>query len=276
MSRSVVVRIVLALAMLLWPAHQGMAQSRAAPNVVDLRLVLAVDISLSMDPDEQRLQRDGYVIAFADQQLINAIRGGRHGRIAVTYFEWAGPEAQQILVPWRVIDGEPSARAFSEELATKPYTRQMRTSISSALLFARQLFAASPYRSERNVIDVSGDGVNNSGPLMAATRASLLAEGFVINGLPIMTKPTREWTLWDAPDLDLYYGKCVVGGPGSFMVPILKPEEFATATRQKLLLEIGAAPAARIVRVQQTVQPDFESYDCGVVERRIERRQWER
>ncbi len=243
---------------------------------VDLKLVLAVDISMSMDPDEQKLQRDGYVQAFRDPNIINAIRAGRAGRIAVSYFEWAGPDVQQILMPWHLIDGQQSAHAFAERLSAQPYTRRMRTSISSALIFARNLLAETDYLANRNVIDVSGDGVNNSGPLMRLTREQVLAAGIVINGLPILVRPTTQWSFWDAPDLDLYYGRCVVGGAGSFMLPITRPDEFATATRQKLLLEIAAAPTHGIIRVQQQSRPDVEGYDCGMVERQIERRQWER
>ena len=271
MVRVQIWRAALAMLVLVIGASRGHAQTD-----VDLKLVLAVDISMSMDPDEQKLQRDGYVEAFRDLNVVNAIRAGRAGRIAVTYFEWAGPQNQTVLMPWQVIDGPASANAFAERLAGRPFSRHMRTSISSALMFAQNLLAEAEFRSNRNVIDVSGDGVNNSGPLMATTRKLLLDAGIVINGLPILVRPTREWTFWDAPDLDLYYGKCVVGGPGSFMLPITKPEEFATATRQKLLLEIAAAPTHGIIRVQQQSRPDVEGYDCGMVERQIERRQWDR
>ena len=242
---------------------------------VDLKLVIAVDISMSMDPDEQKLQRDGYVGAFRDPNIVRAIRSGQRGRIAVTYFEWAGPQVQNVLMPWQIIDNDASANVFAEKLASQPYTRRMRTSISSALIFGQNLLNETEFRANRNVIDVSGDGVNNSGPLMARAREQVLAAGIVINGLPILVKPTMSWSPWDAPDLDLYYGKCVVGGPGSFMIPITTPEGFATATRQKLLLEIAAAPTHGIWRVQQQSRPDVEGYDCGMVERNIERRQFD-
>ena len=270
MGRPVVVRLfVLALAMLL--AGTGPSQAQVD---VDLKLVLAVDISMSMDPEEQKLQRDGYVSAFRDPNIIRAIRGGLRGRIAVTYFEWAGPQVQNVLLPWQIIDDETSANAFADGLTRQPYTRQRRTSISSALIFGQNLLNETEYRSNRNVIDVSGDGVNNSGPLMALTRAKVLASGIDINGLPILIKPTLQWSPWDAPDLDLYYGGCVVGGPGSFMIPITTIEGFATATRQKLLLEIAVAPLHGFIRVQQEKR-DVQSYDCGLVERNIERRQWD-
>ncbi len=252
---------------------------RASAQVdVDLKLVLAVDISMSMDPEEQKLQRDGYVGAFRDPNVIRAIRSGQRGRIAVTYFEWAGPQTQTVLMPWQIIDTDGSAIAFAEKLSAQPFTRRSRTSISGALMFARNLFSETEYRSARNVIDVSGDGVNNSGPLMAKTRELILADGFVINGLPILVRPTLQWSMWDAPDLDLYYAKCVVGGPGSFMIPITTPDKFATATRQKLLQEIAAVPTTGFIRVQANEAPPergVQSYDCGLVERNIERRQWD-
>ncbi len=259
-----------AVAVLFFGAAPGSAQVD-----VDLKLVIAVDISMSMDPDEQKLQRDGYVGAFRDPNIVNAIRAGQRGRIAVTYFEWAGPQVQNVLMPWQIIDSEARATAFAEKLASQPYTRRMRTSISSALIFGQNLLNETEFRANRNVIDVSGDGVNNSGPLMARAREQVLAAGIVINGLPILVKPTLSWSPWDAPDLDLYYGKCVVGGPGSFMIPITAPEGFATATRQKLLMEIAAAPTHGFIRVQQQSRPDVEGYDCGVVERNIERRQFD-
>jgi len=241
---------------------------------VDVKLVLAVDISMSMDPGEQRLQREGYVEAFRDPNVIRAIRGGQIGRIAVTYFEWAGPQYQSVLVPWRLIDSEATALQFAADLLAQPYTRRQWTSISSALLFAQTLLATPDYRSSRHVIDVSGDGVNNSGPMMSVIHPRILAAGIVINGLPILVRPTLSWTAWDAPDLDLYYGNCVIGGQGAFMVPIETPEEFATATRRKLLQEIASIAPPRLIRVQATNR-DPKAYDCGEVERRIERRQWE-
>ena len=268
----------------------GVNGARAQVDV-DLKLVLAVDISMSMDPDEQKLQREGYVAAFRDANIIRAIRSGQRGRIAVTYFEWAGPQAQTVLMPWQIIDSEASSFAFADALLNQPYSRRARTSISSALMFARNLFAETSFRAGRNVIDVSGDGVNNSGPLLAVTRTLIMNEGFVINGLPILVRPTMHWSMWDAPDLDLYYAKCVVGGPGSFSIPIETLEGFAAATRQKLLLEISAIPTVGLIRVQDSgggtpggvdtpkrdpqAGRDIANYDCGMVERQIERRQWD-
>ena len=268
MPRSIALRAFLLLATL-WIAQAAPASAQVD---VDIKLVLAVDISMSMDPEEQRLQREGYVAAFRDRFVHTAILGGEHGRIAVSYFEWAGPQVQDILMPWRLIDSAASAEAFAVELLGKPYSRRQRTSISSALIFARTLLRSQEFRSARNVIDVSGDGVNNSGPLMAVARQQVLAEGIVINGLPVLVKPTRNWSAWDAPDLDQYYGTCVIGGPGSFMIPIKAAEDFASATRQKLLLEIASGPPVGGIIPAQLPVPPAAAYDCGEVERRIERR----
>src|ERR1700719_1171620 len=147
--------------------HAGV---KAGPTVqgdtdtdVDVELVLAVDVSYSMDPDEQALQREGYVQALTSREFLDALRRGMHGRIAVTYFEWAGAADQKIVVPWRLIDGPASAQAVADEIGGAPYRRAYRTSISGALSFAAPLFAGSGYRGLRRIIDVSGDGVNNQG-----------------------------------------------------------------------------------------------------------------
>ena len=244
---------------------------------VDVELVLAVDISLSMDPDEQRLQREGYIEALKDPEIHKAIRAGQHRRIAVTYVEWAGPDNQIHLVPWRLIDGPASAKAFVEELQSKEYSRFRRTSISAALEFSARMFGTSPYRGIRRVIDVSGDGANNSGPALGPIRERVLADGIVVNGLPIILRPTMGYSSWDLPNLDKYYASCVIGGPGSFMIPITKPEEFATATRQKLLQEISSLPAVPRVISTQMLPPAGNNqagegdYDCTILERGIRR-----
>ncbi len=243
-----------------------------AQTDVDLKLVLAVDISMSMDPEEQRLQREGYVQAFRDPFVQKAIASGQRGRIAVTYFEWAGPLIQQVLMPWRLIDSPESANDFAAELLGHPYTRRSRTSISAALLFGRGLLQTTEFRSPRLVIDVSGDGVNNSGPLMSAVRPQILADGIIINGLPVMVKTTQYWSQWDAPHLDIYYVSCVIGGDSAFSIPIKTSEDFATATRQKLLREIAAIEApARLIRAQAEARPSGSTH-CAEVERRIEQR----
>jgi Protein of unknown function (DUF1194) len=222
-----------------------------AQQLVDLELVLAVDVSYSMDLDEQRLQRDGYIEAFRDPEIIRAIQGGQHRRIAVTYVEWAGWSIQQVVVPWTIVDGPASAEALAVKLTQAPISRHRRTSLSGALVFSERQFGAGGYRGERRVIDVSGDGPNNSGPPVGALRDEFVAKGIVINGLPIVVKPGGPGNMFDISNLDEYYAQCVIGGPGSFMIPIREKAEFASATRQKLLLEIsGLEPPPAIVRVQ--------------------------
>jgi hypothetical protein len=214
---------------------------------VDVELVLAVDVSYSMDPDEQALQRDGYVQALTSREFMQALREGANGKIAITYIEWAGQFDQKIIMPWRLIEGPESADAVAAEIAAVPYRRASRTSISGALTFAKPLFDHSGYRGLRRVIDVSGDGANNSGPLVVPTRDEVLAAGITINGLPIMLKRATPGTM-DMENLDIYYEDCVIGGPGAFVVPIRERAKFIEATRTKLVLEVaGRQPEPRVV-----------------------------
>jgi hypothetical protein len=219
---------------------------------VDAEVVLAVDVSYSMDPDEQALQREGYMAALTSREFLQALKQGMHGRIAMTYFEWAGSQHQQIIVPWRLIDGPESADGFAADIGRARYTRASRTSISSALLFAAPLFEGSGFRGVRRVIDVSGDGVNNNGPLIVPTRDEVLAKGITINGLPILLKRPNASTL-DIEQLDIYYEDCVIGGAGAFVIPIKEREQFKEAIRTKLVLEIaGHTPERRVVPVAAT------------------------
>jgi len=214
---------------------------------VDVELILAVDVSYSMDPDEQALQREGYVSALTSPEFLTALKAGIHARIALTYFEWANANDQKVLLPWRLIDGPASAQAVAGEIAGAPYRRAYRTSISGALLFASRLFESSGHRGIRRVIDVSGDGTNNEGPLLVPTREEVVAGGITVNGLPIMLKKPQPGSI-DIEDLDIYYEDCVIGGPGAFVVPIKEREKFKDAVRTKLVLEVaGHAPAAQIV-----------------------------
>jgi len=205
---------------------------------VDVELVIAVDVSYSMDPDEQKLQREGYIRALTSHEFLNALREGAQGKIAVTYFEWAGQYDQKIVMPWRLIDGPEAADAVAAEIANAPYRRASRTSISGGLIFASKLFESSGYRGTRRVIDVSGDGTNNAGELIVPTRDNVLAQGITINGLPIMLKRPNPGSL-DIENLDFYYEDCVIGGPGAFVVPIHNTDQFIDATRTKLILEIA-------------------------------------
>jgi hypothetical protein len=226
-----------ALAAVAAPARHFVDNSPTA-IAVDVELVIAVDVSYSMDPDEQALQREGYVMALTSREFLRALRAGANGKIAVTYFEWAGQNDQKIIMPWRLIDGPEAADAVAAEIARAPYRRASRTSISGALRFAKPLFGASGFRGLRRVIDVSGDGANNAGPLVVPARDDVLAAGITINGLPIMLKRPTPGSM-DIEDLDIYYEDCVIGGAGAFVVPIRERERFIEATRTKLLLEIA-------------------------------------
>ena len=237
-----------AFAIVAWAAPHPRFADRS-PNAVpvDVELVIAVDVSYSMDPEEQALQREGYIQALTSREFLSALREGGNGKIAITYFEWAGAADQKIVVPWRVIDGPESADSFAAEIANAPYRRASRTSSSGAINFGRALFDNSGYRGLRRVIDVSGDGANNAGPLGALTRDETVAAGITINGLPIMLKRNSLGYV-DAEELDVYYEDCVIGGTGAFVVPIRDRSEFVKATRTKLILEIaGLQPDARVI-----------------------------
>ena len=237
-----------------------------SPNAiaVDVELVIAVDISYSMDLDEQALQREGYVLALTSGEFLRALREGANGKIAVTYFEWAGQHHQQIIMPWRLIDGPESADAVAAEIARAPLRRASRTSIAGALRFAKPLFDNSGYRGLRRVIHVSGDGANNDGPLVVPMRDDVLAAGITINGLPIMLKRPHLGTM-DIEELDIYYEDCVIGGPGAFVVPIRERAKFIEATRTKLVLEIaGLQPAPRVLPASVQVP----RISCTIGERR--------
>jgi Protein of unknown function (DUF1194) len=224
--------------------------NRPSAIPVDTELVIAVDISYSMDPEEQALQREGYIAGLTSREFLNALRSGNHGKVAITYFEWAGPGDQRVVIPWRLVDGPQAAQALADEIARAPYRRAMFTSIASALQFAKPLFDASGYNGVRRVIDVSGDGANNSGPLVVPVRDDVLSAGMTINGLPIMLKKPQAWSL-DIENLDIYYEDCVIGGPGAFVIPIKERDQFKEATRNKLVQEIaGRTPEARVVPAQ--------------------------
>jgi len=220
----------LALAMTA-PSH---AQTR-----VDLALVLAVDASGSVDQHRFELQKQGYVAAFRDPRVLNAIRSGANQAIAVTMFQWTGPRLQAEVVPWMVIKDAASAEAFAGAIEAVP--RRLfggGTSISGAIDFARLLLAKTPVEPARRVIDVSGDGSNNSGRSVVAARDEAVRAGIGINGLPILSIE---------PDLDDYYRDYVIGGPGAFMVPAASFETFGDAILKKLITEIAATGGRRPV-----------------------------
>jgi hypothetical protein len=222
---------------------------KEAASSVDVELVLAVDVSYSMDMDELAIQREGYAQAIVSSEFLQALKSLPNGKIAVTYFEWAASNDQKIIIPWRMIDGPETADAVANEIMKAPIRRASRTSISGAINFAMPLFDENPYRGLRRVIDISGDGPNNNGSPVTIARDAALEKGIIINGLPIMVKEPSYSTM-DIDNLDFYYEDCVTGGPGSFVVSIRDRDKFKEAIRSKLLLEVaGRTPDRPVVPV---------------------------
>ena len=221
--------------------------------------MLAVDISRSMDAEEFALQRAGYVAALRHPDFAKAVRAGRHGRIALAYFEWAGTVREETQVPWQVVDSAESGRSLRRGAARAGRCEAFAAPRSPArLIFGAGLFDGNAFDGYRRVIDVSGDGPNNVGLPVAAARDAAVAAGIIVNGLPILIRPS-----FTVRELDRYYAECVTGGPGSFVLPITDASEFATAIRRKLILEVSGAPIAeRIIPVQAT-----EPMDCRAGER---------
>ncbi|MCQ8781293.1 DUF1194 domain-containing protein [Aurantimonas sp. CSK15Z-1] len=242
---------VIALGLALVPA--GVEGADCAPakddgQRVDVELVLAVDVSWSMDQSEQEIQRAGYAAAFRSEPVQRAILEGGYGKVAVAYVEWAGTFSQTIVIPWTLIDSKESADAFAYQLVTEEPERERRTSIAAAIDFVVPMFDNNGFNGLRRVIDISGDGPNNQGRPVADARDDAAAKGITINGLPLMTSGNSYgYASWGSiRDLDRYYSKCVIGGPGAFMIPVNDWEQFPEAVRRKLVLELaGGWPAPR-------------------------------
>jgi len=206
---------------------------------IDLAFAMAIDISGSIDPDEAKLQREGYVQAFRDPAIVKAILSGPNGRIAVAYYEWSDASLQQLLIDWTLLDSEASIYTFARWLAAAPISIARRTSISGAIRYAVPLFGRSPYEANRKVLDISGDGSNNDGPPVTSMRYEALKERIVINGLPIMNDRPNPFGFPNEPDLDKYYLHCVTGGPRSFVEVATNFDDFPRAVRKKLLQEVA-------------------------------------
>lgn len=244
----------------------------ADESAVDVELVLAVDVSGSMNGDELRIQREGYVAALKSEEVWRAIEGGRLGRVAILYFEWARGDLHRVLLPWTVIDSAEDARSAAETLAAAPLSNMRNTSISGALRFALSELNANGIDGERRVIDVSGDGPNNQGGAVTDARDAVLDEGITINGLPIAVEEwaagplfARNATLAD------YYEQCVTGGPLSFVIPVTDWNGFPEAVRRKLVLELSGTVPSKPLPVQRA--STGQSPDCMIGERL--RRQWQ-
>jgi hypothetical protein len=206
-----------------------------------------------MDPEEQELQRQGFVEAFRSPLVHSAIGNGMLGRLAVAYLEWAGPTIQYVTVPWAEIGGPEEALSFADRLAQAPIRRGPRTSISGAIDASMKLLSESNVEAVRRVIDISGDGVNNLGRSVTQARDEALAQGVVINGLPLLLK--RATNSWDSENLDEYYRDCVIGGAGAFMIPVRERHQFVEAIKTKIIREIaGVAPETLIVPTQAQLE----------------------
>ena len=219
----------------------GASAARAA-TPVDLQLVMAVDVSRSIDEVEAELQRRGYIEAMTNERVIDAILSGENKAIGVCYVEWAGTHYQQTVVDWMLIDSAQAALGFSDKLAESPRTSQSWTAVGQGLLYSAKRFEDAPFTSRRRVIDISGDGRTNDGPPAELVRDTLVADGFVINGLPVMMNRTNYGRPPDTT-LDKYYEENVIGGPGSFMTVAANFDDFGHAVRSKLIREISSRDA---------------------------------
>lgn len=249
----------------------------AAEEPVDVELVIAVDVSWSMDFGELDIQRNGYVAAFRSPELQQAIADGMHGRVAVTYVEWAGDTSQSVVLPWTLIDGKDAAEAFAYRLSEARPDRMRRTSISSAIDFAANLFDGNGFEGMRRVIDVSGDGPNNQGRPVTQARDAAVARGITVNGLPLMTQGEDAGGGWGSiRDLDRYYADCVIGGPGAFMIPVNGWTQFPEAVRRKLVLELaGLWPLKRREGAVVSAAVDSGAANCLIGETQWQER-WQR
>ncbi|TPI27822.1 DUF1194 domain-containing protein [Mesorhizobium sp. B3-2-1] len=261
------------LGLMLWPAPMSRAD-----EPVDVELVLAVDVSLSMSADELEIQRHGYAAALTHDNVLQAIADGVYGKIAVTYVEWAGTSWQRVIVPWTVIASRADAERVVAQFSAQPPDSARRTSISGALEFGSDLFAESGYQGTKRVIDISGDGPNNQGAPVNLARDGVVRQGIVINGLPLMTRGGFSG-VYDVNDLDRYYSDCVIGGAGAFMIPVNDWTQFPEAIRRKLVLEL-AGPASRQWAAEEADHPpvvlaqDKPAADCQVGEKMWRNRNW--
>ncbi len=218
-------------------ASLGSAFAHAETDV-DIELFLAVDVSRSMNPRELEIQRRGYAEALTHPDVIKAIQGGWIGLAAITYVEWAGAGSQRVVVDWTLVKDAADAAAIASRLTTHFVNTMRRTSISSVLDYASASFEDNGFRGTRRVIDVSGDGPNNSGRPVHYARDDATARGIIINGLPLMTREGMG-SRWHIEELDQYYFDCVIGGPGAFVIPVLEWQHFPEAVRRKLVLELA-------------------------------------
>jgi hypothetical protein len=231
------------ITLLAWLA--GVAIARA--ETVDLLLVLAADVSRSIDDVEFNLQRKGYAAAITDPRVLRAISGGRNHAIAVTFIEWSGAADQNVVVDWTVVRDEEAAGGIAATMTAAPRSFLGRTSISAAIDYALERFAVAPAQADKRIIDVSGDGTNNSGRPVTEARDQAIASGVTVNGLAIInTQANPGYAFHTQPPggLPKYYEENVIGGPGAFLLQVENFDTFAEAMTRKLVTEIAGAPPA--------------------------------
>ncbi len=214
---------------------------------VDLELVIATDVSRSIDEEEARLQREGVAAALRSPYVLAAIRSGYHKKIAIAYIDYSSKEFNELIVDWRIISDKKSADNFADSLVKEPLTFGRRTSISDALEMARSLILNNNIEGTRRAIDVAGDGPNNHGRLVEDVRNEVVKMGITINGLPIINNNPGYGTRFNLPDLDKYYRGCVIGGTGAFLIIAKDFPDFARAIRRKLIFEIAQTPSPKML-----------------------------
>ena len=239
-------RTVRTLLLLILTGVAAVPAAAAAAEQVDLLLVLAADVSRSVDNAKFQLQREGYAAAISDRRVLDAIRSGRNGRVGLTFVEWSGAGSQRVLIDWTTIGDAETARNFGDRLLELPRSFADRTSISGAIEFAMGQLARAPYESARRTIDVSGDGTNNAGRDVTLARDEAVAQGVTINGLVILSETPLAWN----PDhtnppggLQNYYRNNVIGGPGAFVLVAENFNSFGQAIVKKMIAEVAQAGA---------------------------------
>jgi Protein of unknown function (DUF1194) len=243
-------RAVGTLLLLIVAAAAALPKATAAAERVDLLLVLAADVSRSVDSDKFQLQREGYAAAVTDPQVLNAIKSGRAGRIGLTFVEWSGVGSQRVVIDWTTVGDAESARGFGDRLLEAPRSFADRTSISGAIEFALGQLGRAPYEAPRRTIDVSGDGTNNAGRDVTLMRDEAIAQGVTINGLVILSETPLAWN----PDhtnppggLESYYRNNVIGGPGAFVLAAKDFSSFGQAIVKKMIAEVAQAEPFRTI-----------------------------
>jgi Protein of unknown function (DUF1194) len=237
-------RMIRALWLLILTVTLAFPAASPAAEQVDLLLVLAVDVSRSIDSEKFQLQREGYAAAITDPRVLEAIKSGRTGRIGLSLLEWSGLTSQRVVIDWTTIGDAESAKGFADRLLEAPRSFADRTSISSAIEFAMTHLARAPFESARRTIDISGDGTNNSGREVTQARDEAIAQGVTINGLVILSETPLAWNpdhTNPAGGLENYYRNNVVGGPGAFVMAAQGFNSFGQAIVKKMIAEVAQA-----------------------------------